>query len=47
MEFKDDGGSWQPFGTGSGTGDVSGPASSTDNAIARFDGTTGKLIQDS
>ena len=27
--------------------DVSGPASSTDNAIARFDGTTGKLIQNS
>ena len=31
----------------SGGGDVSGPASSTDNAIARFDGVTGKLIQDS
>jgi hypothetical protein len=30
-----------------GTGDVVGPASSTDNAIARFDGTTGKLLQDS
>lgn len=26
---------------------VSGPASSTDNAVARFDGTTGKLIQNS
>lgn len=26
-------------------GDVVGPASSTDNAIARFDGTTGKLLQ--
>jgi len=26
---------------------VKGPASSTDNAIARFDGTTGKLVQDS
>lgn len=32
---------------GAGTGDVSGPASSTDNAVARFDGTTGKLIQNS
>lgn len=32
---------------GGGTGDVVGPASSTDNAIARFDGTTGKLIQNS
>lgn len=30
----------------SGTmGDVVGPASATDNALARFDGTTGKLIQ--
>jgi hypothetical protein len=30
-----------------GLGDVTGPASSTDNAIARFNGTTGKLIQNS
>jgi len=29
------------------SGDVDGPASSTDNAIARFDGTTGKVIQNS
>jgi hypothetical protein len=29
------------------TGDVVGPASSTDNAVARFDGTTGKIIQNS
>lgn len=28
-------------------GDVVGPASATDNAIARFDTTTGKLVQDS
>lgn len=28
-------------------GDVVGPGSATDNAIARFDGTTGKLIQNS
>ena len=27
------------------SGDVVGPASATDNAVARFDGTTGKLIQ--
>lgn len=33
--------------TGPGTGDVVGPASSTDNAIARFDLATGKLIQNS
>lgn len=29
------------------SGDVFGPSSATDNAIARFDGTTGKLIQNS
>lgn len=29
------------------TGDVTGPGSATDNTIARFDGTTGKLIQNS
>lgn len=33
------------IGAGSGTGDVTGPASSVDNEIARFDGTTGKVIQ--
>lgn len=32
---------------GAGSGDVVGPASSTDNAFARFDGVTGKLIQNS
>jgi hypothetical protein len=32
---------------GGGTGDVVGPASSTDNAVARFDGVTGKLIKNS
>lgn len=36
--------SWQAV---SGSGDVVGPASATDNAIARFDSTTGKLIQSS
>jgi hypothetical protein len=30
-----------------GAGDVVGPASATDTAIVRFNGTTGKLIQDS
>jgi len=40
--------SWQSGGGGGGgTGDVTGPASSTDNAIARFDSTTGKIIQNS
>lgn len=32
---------------GSGTGDVVGPASATDNAIARYNLATGKLIQNS
>jgi hypothetical protein len=32
-------------GGGGAGGDVVGPASSTDNALVRFDGTTGKLIQ--
>ena len=32
---------------GGGSGDVVGPASSTDNAFTRFDGTTGKLLQNS
>ena len=32
---------------GGGSGDVVGPASATDNAIVRYNGTTGKLVQDS
>ena len=45
-------GSGLSFSTGTlsatgGTGDVVGPASATDNAITRFDTTTGKLIQNS
>jgi hypothetical protein len=31
----------------SGTGDVVGPASATDNAVVRYDSTTGKLVQNS
>jgi len=38
------GGGWVDSTTG---GDASGPASSTDNAVARFDSTTGKLLQNS
>lgn len=38
---------YQNSAGGGGSGDVVGPSSSTDNAIARYDGTTGKLIQDS
>ena len=32
---------------GTGTGDVTGPAAATDNAVVRYDGTTGKLVQNS
>ena len=32
-------------GGSGGSGDVVGPSSATDNALVRFDGTTGKLIQ--
>jgi hypothetical protein len=39
-------GTWAAPG-GGGSGDVVGPASAVDNAIARFDTTTGKLIQNS
>lgn len=34
-------------GGGGGSGDVVGPASSTDNAVARFDGAGGKTLQNS
>ena len=40
------GAAWQDISDG-GTTTVAGPASATDNAIARFDGTTGRLIQNS
>jgi len=40
-------GTWASPGGGGGSGDVVGPASATDNALARFDTTTGKLIQNS
>ena len=42
----DGSGSLDAWVTG-GSGDVVGPASATDEAVARYDGTTGKLIQDS
>lgn len=32
---------------GGGSGDVAGPASAADNAIARYDGATGKILQNS
>lgn len=49
VELIYDGTNWLVVGvtSGGGSGDVVGPASSTDNAIARFDGITGKLLQNS
>jgi hypothetical protein len=41
------GGTGAPTWTSYGGGDVVGPSSATDNAIARYDGITGKLIQNS
>ena len=38
---------WVQIAGASLGGDVVGPGSATDNAVARFDGTTGKLIQNS
>lgn len=38
-------GKW--INSNAGSGDVTGAASSTDNAVVRFDGTTGKAIQNS
>ncbi len=40
-------GGWTLLSSPGADGDVFGPASSTDNALARFDGVTGKLIQNS
>lgn len=46
--YKDSSGVVQVLATKAGAlGDVVGPASATDNALARFDTTTGKLIQNS
>ncbi|WP_219209442.1 hypothetical protein [Variovorax boronicumulans] len=39
------GGTALEYGTLAGTGDVVGPASSTDNTLPRFDGTGGKTLQ--
>lgn len=44
--LKTDGAGALGWSTAVGTGDIVGPASSTDHAIARWDGTTGKLLQD-
>lgn len=46
-QFLTTDGSTASWGTPAGSGDVVGPSSATDNAVARFDTTTGKLIQNS
>ena len=40
-------GTYSPEAPSAASGDVVGPSSATDNAIARFDTTTGKLLQNS
>jgi hypothetical protein len=46
--LKSNGATGSPYwSTLSASGDVVGPASSTNNAIVRFDGTTGKLVKNS
>lgn len=46
--YKDNTGVVQVIATKAGAnGDVVGPASATDDAVVRFDGTTGKLVQNS
>jgi hypothetical protein len=47
LTFADSSGTKTLSEIASGGGDVTGPTSSTDNAIARFDLTTGKIIQNS
>ena len=37
---------WAAESGGGGAGDVSGPASSTDMTVARFNGTTGKVVEE-
>lgn len=44
--FKTAGKLGEPMGGGAAGGDVVGPATSTDRAFAKFDGTTGKLLAD-
>lgn len=51
LYFKSDDNLYKKISTGIetqiGSGDFSGPSSATDNAVVRFDGTTGKLGQNS
>lgn len=45
LKYDSASGKW--INSAAGAGDVTGAASSTDNAVVRFDGTTGKVIQNS
>lgn len=45
--YRWSGSSYSLVGDGTGTGDVVGPSTATDECLARYDGTTGKLLQDS
>lgn len=45
LSYNSTTGKW--VNSNAGIGDVQGPASSVDNSVVRFDGTTGKLIQGS
>ena len=47
LYLKKDDGTESVVQVGAGSGDVVGPSSATDNALVRFDTTTGKLIQNS
>jgi hypothetical protein len=50
VTIQSDGSNWYVTSIGvqgAGNGDVIGPSSATDNALVRFDSTTGKLIQNS
>lgn len=44
---KQSDGTYAPAAASSASGDVVGPSLATDNAVARFDATTGKLVQNS
>tara|TARA_Y100000592_G_scaffold49713_1_gene78758 strand:- start:24237 stop:29087 length:4851 start_codon:yes stop_codon:yes gene_type:complete len=46
LQYNSASSEYQPVTLSTGSGDVTGPSSSTDTNIASFDGTTGKIIQD-
>lgn len=46
LAILDSSGTETILGAGAGSGDVVGPASSTSNSLARYDGTTGTLLKD-